>query len=255
MAKTLTIIGLQTIPIVKEGDDIPALIIEACKRESVSIEDGDIIVVTQKIVSKAEGRVYDLENIVPSKKALELGEATQRDPRLIELVLSDTVEVVKATPEGLIVRNIQGNICLNAGADRSNVPGETIYSLLPVNPDESSKIIRKGLQKIINKRIAVIITDTYSRPFRRGQVDLAIGFSGIFPFRDYRHTGDLYGKELRVKNTTIIDEIASVTELVIGQSTEAIPVSIVKNLTWVDGDVGMSEILLSQDEDLFKGAL
>lgn len=255
MAKTLTIIGLQTIPIIKEGDDIPALIIEACKREGVSIEDGDIVVVTQKIVSKAEGRVYDLENIIPSKKALELGEVTQRDPRLIELVLSDTAEVVKATPEGLIVRNIQGNVCLNAGADRSNVPGETIYSLLPVNPDESSKIIRKGLQKIINKRIAVIITDTYSRPFRRGQVDLAIGFSGIFPFRDYRHTGDLYGKELIVKNTTIIDEIASATELVIGQSTEAIPVSIVKNLTWEDSEVGMSEISLSKDEDLFKGAL
>lgn len=255
MAKKILVIGLQTIPLVKNGDDLATLITEACHREGVEIDNGDIIVVTQKIVSKAEGRVYPLQQITPSKEAEKLSELTGRDPRLIELVLRDTEEVLKATPEGIIVKNVQGNVCLNAGADRSNVSYDECYSLLPRNPDESARAILNKLKKITGKRIALIISDTYSRPFRKGQVDLAIGIAGLWPFRDYRHTGDLYGKELIVKNVALVDELSSAAELVMGQSTEKIPVAIVKNVDWEECEASVREFDLSREEDLFRGII
>lgn len=255
MAKNVTVIGLQTIPLVREGDDLTVLILEACQREGVDIGDGDVVVVTHKIVSKAEGRVFHLEEITPSKEAERLAELTFRDPRLIELVLQDTEEVLKATPEGLIVKNVQGGICLNAGADRSNVSYDYCYSLLPRNPDASALRILSGLREFTGKKLAVIISDTYTRPFRKGQVDFAIGVAGIWPFRDYRHTGDIYGKELMIKNVAVIDEVASAAELVIGQSTEKIPVAIVKNLEWEEGEASIKEMNLTREEDLYKGVI
>ncbi len=255
MAKNITVVGLQTIPLVKTGDDLAILIIDACQREGVEIEDKDIVVVTQKIVSKAEGRVFPLEDIIPSKEAEKLAELTSRDPRLIELVLQDTEEVLKATPEGIIVRNVQGNICLNAGADRSNVSYDYSYSLLPRDPDASARSILSKLKELTGKNLAVIISDTYSRPFRKGQMDLAIGIAGLWPFRDYRHTGDLYGKELIVKNIAIVDEVSSAAELVMGQATEKVPVAIIKNLEWEEIEASIRELNLTREEDLFKGVI
>jgi len=257
MAKTVRIIGLERFPMVKKGDNLAELIITTARDELVAFDDGDVIVVAHKIVSKAEGRTVELSDVRLSLKAEALGRATMRDPRLVELVLKEAKRVVKATPEILIVENTHGFVCINAGVDKSNVQGEEAFALLPINPDESAKQIRTKIRKMTGKEVAVIICDTYSRPFRRGQVEFAIGLAGISPFRDYRGRKDLFGYVLKVKNSAIADEIASAAELLIGQGKEAVPVVVVKGLTGVrmTEDASAGELFISKEEDLFNGTL
>ncbi len=213
MAKTLSIIGLEQFPMIRKGDNLAELIVSSARSNKVALEDGDIIVVAHKIVSKTEGRTVKLSNVKPSQKAQVLGEATKRDPRLVELVLGETKRVVKATKEILIVENALGFVCINAGVDKSNVQGEETFVLLPPDPDKSAQQIRSQIKNLTGKEVAVVVGDTYSRPFRRGQVELAIGLSGMSPFRDYRGQKDLFGYILKVKNSAIADEIASAAEL------------------------------------------
>ncbi|MEM3654259.1 MAG: coenzyme F420-0:L-glutamate ligase, partial [Candidatus Bathyarchaeia archaeon] len=184
MTKYISIIGLEGFPLVKPGDDIAYLIIEVAKKQKVFLENGDIIVISQKIVSKAENRLINLKSIDLSTKAQELACLTGKDPKLIECVLRETKRLVKVSKGIIISENKQNVICLNAGIDKSNVFGNSCYSLLPINPDESAKRIRERLMEISKKKIAVIICDTYSRPFRRGQVEFAIGIAGIKPIKD-----------------------------------------------------------------------
>ena len=166
--KTVTIIGLENFPLVKAGDDLAKMIVEATVRNNVEIEDKDIIVVSQKIVSKAEGRVVKFEEINPSEKAKELAEKVQRDPKLVELVLKETDSIVKASPEILIVKDKRGLICINAGVDKSNVP-RNAYSLLPENPDESARKIKKEIEKLTGKKVAVVIVVAELPRLRRNQ--------------------------------------------------------------------------------------
>jgi len=257
LAKTISIIGLQKIPLIKSGDNLSRIIVETMKKEKVPIDNGDIIVVAQKIVSKAEGRTVKLRNIVPSDKAKKIADQTLKDPRLVELVLKETREIVKATPEIFIVRNKKGIICINAGIDKSNVSGNDSYALLPEDPDKSAKKLLSEIAKLTRKRVAVVVCDTYSRPFRRGQVGFTIGIAGINPFIDYRGQKDLFSYTLKVKNAAIADEIASAAELVIGEGKEAIPVAIIKNLTrakWTK-KTSTKDLLVSKQEDLFKETL
>lgn len=257
MAKTVSFIGLESFPIVKKGDNLAQLIVSTMKNEGVSLNDGDVIVVAHKVVSKAEGRIFRLKDIKPSKKAEKIAIATLRDSKLVELILRETKNVVKATQEILIVENKQGWICVNAGADKSNVEGEDAYALLPKDSDESARGICSEITRLTGKKIAVVICDTYSRPFRRGQVEFAIGIAGIDAFRDYRGRKDLYGHVLKVKNTAVADEIASAAELIMGQADECLPVVVVKNLGGVrlKENVSSSDLLISKDEDLFKNTL
>ncbi len=257
MAKSVSIIGLENFPMVKQGDNLAELIVATAQREGIILNDGDVIVVAHKVVSKAEGRIARLKDVKPSDRAKEIAEATFRDPRLIELILQETKRVVKATPEILIVENQQDWVCVNAGLDKSNVEGEDAYALLPKDADESARRIRSGIEKLTGKKIAVVIGDTYSRPFRRGQVEFAIGIAGIDPFRDYRGQKDLFNHVLRVKNTAVADEIASAAELVMGQGGEGTPLAIIKNLGGIETKEGVSasELLISKDEDLFKQTL
>jgi len=194
--------------------------------------------------------------VKPSERAKEISKATSRDPRLIELILRETRNLVKASPEIVVVENRQGFVCINAGVDKSNVEGEDAYALLPTDSDESAKRIRSEIMKLTGKKVAVIISDTYSRPFRRGQVEFAIGFAGLNPFRDYRGQRDLFDYVLKVKNTAVADEIASASELVMGQGGEGMPVAIIKNLglEWREDSTSV-DLLISRDEDLFKGTL
>ncbi|HDI11966.1 MAG TPA: coenzyme F420-0:L-glutamate ligase [Candidatus Bathyarchaeota archaeon] len=254
--KTVTIIGLENFPLVKAGDNLARIIVETAAKNNVEIEDKDIIVISQKVVSKAEGRVVKFEEINPSKEAEKLAEKVQRDPKLIELVLKETRRIIKASPEILIVEDKRGLICINAGVDKSNVPRDA-YSLLPQDPDESARRIKKEIEKLAGKEIAVIIVDTFSRPFRRGQVEFAIGIAGIKPFKDYRGQRDLYGNLLKVKNVAIVDEIACAAELVMGQAKEAIPVAIIKNLERAEAgeDSSIRELAISRQEDLFRETL
>jgi len=254
--KTVTIIGLENFPLVKAGDNLAKIIVETAAKNNVEIEDRDIIAISQKVVSKAEGRVVKFEDINPSEEAEKLAEKVQRDPKLIELVLKETRRIIKASPEILIVEDKRGLICINAGVDKSNVPRDA-YSLLPQDPDESARRIKKEIEKLTGKKIAVIIVDTFSRPFRRGQVEFAIGIAGIKPFKDYRGQRDLYGNLLKVKNVAIVDEIACAAELVMGQAKEAIPVAIIKNLerAEVSEDSSIRELAISHQEDLFRETL
>jgi len=255
--KAVSIIGLEGFPQVKNGDNLAELIVKTAKIRGVSIEDGDILVVAQKIVSKAEGRVFQLEDIKPSERAREIAKITWKNPNFVELVLREAQKIVKTSPETLIVETEDGIVCINAGIDKSNVEGEDSYALLPKDADESAKKIRKGIMELTGKRVAVIISDTYSRPFRKGQVDFAIGVAGINPFKDYRGKKDLYDYVLKVKNIAVVDEIAAAAELVMRQGSEGIPVAIVKNLNRAEltERCSIKDLFISKQEDLFKGTL
>jgi len=257
LARTVRVIGLEGFPLVNVGDNLAELIVLVARHEQVALEDGDVIVVAHKIVSKAEGRTVKLKDVKPSTKAKELARVTGRDPKLVELVLKESRRVVKATPEIIVVENRLGFVCINAGVDKSNVEGNNGYALLPLDPDRSAREIRSQIRKLTGTKLAVIICDTYSRPFRRGQVEFAIGVAGVSPFRDYRGQKDLFDYVLKVKNSAIGDEIASAAELLMGQGKEAIPVVIVKGLKEVKmtEDTSANEILISKQEDLFKGTL
>ncbi len=257
MAKTVTLIGLQKFPSVKNRDNLAEIIVETAKKDNVSLNDGDIVVIAQKIVSKAEERIVRLSNVIPSQRAEEIAKVTSKDPRLVELILGETERIVKASQEIFIVQNKRGLISINAGIDKSNVKGDDTYALLPQNPDASAQRISLEIMKLTGKKIAIVISDTFSRPFRRGQVEFAIGIAGIDPFKDYRGLKDLFNYVLKVKHTAIADEIASAAELVMGQGKEGIPVVVIKGLGGIKHkkNASSSDLLISQDEDLFKSAL
>lgn len=254
--KIVSIIGLENFPLINVGDDLAKIIVETAAKNNVQIDNGDIIVVSQKIVSKAEGRVVKVGQINISEEAVRVAEKVQRDPKLIELVLRETSRIIKVSPETLIVEDKRGFICINAGVDKSNVPRDS-YSLLPENPDESARKIRERITELTGKKVSVIIADTFSRPFRRGQVEFAIGIAGIKPFKDYRGRRDLYDNLLKVKNVAIVDEIACAAELVMGQAKEGIPVVIIKNLERAEASEKSSieELIISNQEDLFRETL
>jgi len=257
LAKTISIVSLETFPLVETGDNLAKLIVETMKREDVSLSDGDIIAIAQKIVSKAEGRIVRLRDVNPSEKAKEIAKATLKDPRLVELILRETGKIVKASPQIFIVENKNGLISINAGVDKSNVKGADAYALLPLDPDESARRIRSEISNLTGKKVAVVICDTYSRPFRRAQVEFAIGVAGVDPFKDYRGQEDLFGYILKVKRVSIADEIASAAEMAMGQGNEAVPVVIIKNLGRVEWTekTSANDLLISKEEDLFSGTL
>ena len=249
----IEIIGLTGFPEVRKGDNIARLIVEIAKLNGVTIEDGDVIVVTSKIISKAEGRIVDLNNIKPSEKALKLAEVTGKDPRLIEIVLKESVKVVKATRGHLITMNKYGLVCANAGVDRSNVAGKRdIVLLLPENPDKSAREIREEIRKLTGRKVAVVVTDTYGRPLRNGHIDMAIGVAGMKVFRDYRGKPDLKGYILRVKRIALADEVASAAELVMGNGAEGIPVAIVKGLKYEENGEPAKFLNMKEEKWLFK---
>lgn len=257
MAKKVTLIGLERFPLVKNGDNLAEIIVETAKKNDVPLSDGDIVVIAQKIVSKAEERVVRLSDVIPSQRAEEIAKVTLKDPKFVELILGETEKIVKASPEIFIVQNKLGLISINAGIDKSNVKGNDVYALLPKDPDISAQRISLEIMKLTGKKIAVVISDTYSRPFRRGQVEFAIGIAGIDPFRDYRGRKDLFNYVLKVKYAAVADEIASAAELVMGQGKEGIPVVIIKGLSNIryKDNASSFDMLISQDEDLFKNAL
>jgi coenzyme F420-0:L-glutamate ligase/coenzyme F420-1:gamma-L-glutamate ligase len=230
----IELIGLSSIPEVKAGDDIGRLVYEAAKGEGVGIREGDIIVVTHKIVSKANGLIVDLRTVKPSERAIEIGEITGKDPRFVEMILREARRVLCVRPPFIITETHFGHVCLNAGIDRSNVAGsEEICALLPRDPDIEAKKIRERLIQLSGiQKIAVIISDTYSRPHRYAQIDMAIGISGLNPVVNYRGRTDSYGYMLRFKMQAVGDELAAASELAIGQTVERTPVVIIRGYGW-----------------------
>lgn len=256
--KSFTAIVLERFPLIKAGDDIAMIIVDLALRNGLKLEDGDVIAVAQKVISKAEKRIVKIDGVIPSTRARQIAKAVGKDAEFVELVLRQTKRVVKASNEILLVEDKHGSVCINAGIDKSNVEGRDSFALLPENSDESARRCRLRIRELTGKNVAVVICDTYSRPFRRAQVNFAIGFSGIRPFRDYRGMKDLFGQVLRVKNVAVVDEIAAAGELLMGQGKESRPVVIFKGLADIMAEheeYSIEEIYMSKEEDLFKGAL
>ena len=252
MTQEMRIIGVSGLPEVAEGDDIAALIFEASLGQSTPLEAGDVVVVTQKIVSKAEGAIVDLRDVTPSPLAEEFARQFDKDPRHVEVVLRETKRVVRMERGVLIVETKHGFVCANAGVDASNVPGEERLSLLPKDPDESARRIRSGLMERAGFPVAVIISDTFGRPWRMGTTDVAIGIAGMHPLRDYRGEVDPYGYPLRVSVSAVADEIASAAELVAGKLS-MVPVAIARGFVYPpDEEAGSSDLIRDASLDLFR---
>ena len=214
------------------------------------IEDGDVIVVSQKIVSKQEGRAINLDTVIPSELSIGIASAYDKDPKLVEAILSETTRIVRMEHGVIIVQTKHGFVCANAGIDESNVDGNYV-TLLPKDPDTSSKLIRSEIQTKTGKKVAVIISDTFGRPFRLGQTDNAIGVAVIESILSYDGKPDTFGKILRVTAIAIVDELSAAAELVM-EKTKKSPMAIIKNYQFESKEEQISNLLRPESEDLFK---
>jgi coenzyme F420-0:L-glutamate ligase/coenzyme F420-1:gamma-L-glutamate ligase len=233
--------ALSGIPLVEQGDDLVALISDALERDDIVPRDGDVFVLAQKIVSKAEGRLVELSSVEPSDQAVQLAQGVEKDPRLVALVLSETKSIVLAKPGALLVEHRLGFVMPNAGIDLSNV-GSDKALLLPVDPDASAMQLRWGLCEKFNARLAVVINDSVSRPWRNGVCGIAIGAAGLPVLNDLRGQTDLFGRVLQFTITGFADEIAAAASLVMGQCDEGTPVVLVRGLSWRGAGNGASEL-------------
>jgi len=241
---------LQIIPIhiekeIEPSDDISSLILK-----SENLSDGDIVVIAQKIISKQEGRLVDLSTVNPSLLAEGISSQYEKDSKLIELILSESKRIVRMFNGILIVETHHGFICANAGIDESNIK-KGHATLLPVDSDVSAQRIRKKILEQSNKNVAVVISDTFGRPFRIGQTNHAIGVSGLNPILDYEGALDSFNKILRVTAIAIADELASASELVMGKSLKC-PVAIIRDYSYKIDNDKIDELIRSEDEDLFR---
>ena len=238
------------MPEVSSGDDVATLIAEAARSDDLNLVDGDVLIIAQKIVSKAEDRVVQLDSIEPSPRAREWAEAWDKDARVVEVVLRESKRIVRMERGVLISETEHGFVCANAGVDTSNV-AEGSVTLLPKDPDESAGRIRAALQKHFGVALAVIVSDTFGRPWREGLVNVALGISGIAPLVDYRGEKDSHGRPLKVTVMAIADELASAAELVMNKSA-GIPVAIIRGFDY-DSHEGSSRGLIRAAElDLFR---
>src|ERR1700722_4274548 len=252
---SLAVIALEGLPFVRPGDDLVELIASALKRNDVVAHAGDVLVVAQKIVSKAEGRVVDLANVEPSAKALTLAAEVDKDPRLVEVILSESVRVVRARRNVLIVEHRLGFIMANAGVDQSNVApgdGSSRALLLPENPDRSAETLRRGLAAVMGIDLAVVINDSFGRAWRQGTAGVAIGVAGLPALIDLRGRPDLFGRTLEASVVGFADEVAAAASLLMGQGDEASPVVLIRGLRWSAPESPGGSQLRPSNEDLFR---
>lgn len=250
----LTLIPLTGFPLVKVGDDLPELIRLSLIQSDIQLLDGDIIVLAQKIVSKAEGRLRNLSQIQPSERALDLSQKTGKDPRFLELVLMESNEVLRTRPGTIIVEHRLGFVCANAGIDHSNVGtrGELWVLLLPEDPDESARKIRTRLEAMAGVKIGVMIIDSHGRAWRLGTQGMAIGVSGIPGVVDLRGKPDLFSRILQITQVAVGDELASAASLVMGQAAEGTPVIHVRGFPYPLREATLEEFIRPQEQDLFR---
>jgi coenzyme F420-0:L-glutamate ligase/coenzyme F420-1:gamma-L-glutamate ligase len=249
--REVLITGVYGIPEIHKGDDLSSIIMDAVDKQGLQVEDEDIIVVTHKIVSKAEGHIINLSKITPSSFAYNIAEYSKKDPRNVEIILQESKRIVKMKDHHLIVEHRIGHICANAGIDNSNVEADKVV-MLPEDPDRSASKIREGIEKRTKAKVAVIITDTWGRPFRKGQINIALGVSGLEPLKSYVGRRDKFGKKLKYTIIAIADEIASASELVMAK-TKDIPVALIKGYRYkYNLKKGNAKLLIRDPEkDLF----
>jgi len=254
---TLSFHPLKTFPLIYPGDDVAQIILDSLVTNDLKLQDGDVLVIAQKIVSKAEDRLVNLTEVVPSEKALDYASQTGKDPRLIELILSESQEVLRTRRQLIIVEHKLGFICANAGIDHSNVMGpwgqpEDWVLLLPENPDESAGQIRRCLEDKTHTRIGVLIIDSHGRAWRRGIVGVTIGLSGMPGIIDMRGESDMFDFKLRFTFIAASDELAAGASLVMGQAGEAIPVVLARGFPYPLREARLKELIRSKKRDLFR---
>jgi len=252
MSTEIRIIPIKGIGEISPGADLGSIIYEALPDQDLILEQGDILVVTQKIVSKAEGRIVHLTDIQPSPLAQTVAEQGQKDARHVEVVLRESKRIVRMDRGIIISETHHGFICANAGVDESNVDGESLLTLLPVDADQSAQALRTRLQALSGEHdIAIIISDTWGRPWRNGQVNMAIGLAGMEPLVDYRGQRDRYGYEMQASVIAVADELAATAELVMGK-VEYIPVALIRGYSYSSGKGDTRTLIRETTTDMFR---
>jgi len=249
--------ALPGIPLVFPGDDLAVLILEGVERAGLALQDGDLLVVTQKVVSKAEGRLINLVEVDPSPEAIRLGEETNKDPRLVEVILNESRQVLRTREGVIIVEHRLGFVCANAGVDHSNVQDEEgqqgeWVAMLPQNPDASAQRLRERLQDATEAKIGVMIIDSHGRAWRLGTVGIAIGVAGFPALLDLRGRPDLFGDPLRSTQVGLADEVAASASILMGQADEGLPVIHIRGLPYAMREGTLREILRPRELDLFR---
>ncbi|MCC6554226.1 MAG: coenzyme F420-0:L-glutamate ligase [Polyangiaceae bacterium] len=254
-APRLVLTALPGLPVARPGDDLVPLLLAGLDAAGLRLEDGDVIAVTSKLVSRAEGRYADLRDVEPSARATKMAAAVRKDPRLVELILRESESISRMAPDVLIVRHRLGFTVANAGIDRSNVAAsadrDPIVLLLPVAPDESAARLREGLAAATGAAIGVVITDSHGRPFRLGTVGTAIGVAGMPALWDQRGREDLFGRRLEITITALADQVAAAADLLSGQAAEGRPAVHMRGLTFPPADGRARDLVRPRDQDLY----
>ncbi|HEV8531551.1 MAG TPA: coenzyme F420-0:L-glutamate ligase [Methylomirabilota bacterium] len=250
MPRRYEVVGIEGLPEIHRGDDLAGLVAQAARAQETPLEAGDLLVVSQKIVSKTEGRIVSLGSVVPSREAAEIAEEIGREPRLVEVILRESRRVVRKAPGVLIVETHHGWICANAGVDQSNVDAETAC-LLPEDSDRSARQLREGLRGLTGHDLGIIIADTFGRPWREGLTNVAIGVAGLEPIKSYLGEKDPAGYVLQATILAVADELASAAEPVMGK-LDRIPVVIIRGLDWPRGESGSRALIRDPARDLFR---
>jgi len=251
--RQLSLLAVPGLPLVHQGDDLVALLISALESADLTLHDGDVLVVAQKIISKAEGRIVSLKTVQPSEKAIELAGATDKEPAVVQLILDESREILRHRPGVLIAEHRLGFVLANAGIDRSNVTEDADdILLLPENPDQSAAELRRGLSDKLGVKLGVIIADSVGRAWRMGTTGMTLGCAGVDALVNLRGQTDMFGRVLQVSEHAVADSIAAAAELLMGEADEATPVIIVRGLH--QGDSGQdSKVLLREKlEDMFR---
>ena len=252
MPPEVRVIGVQGMPEIKPGDDLPSFLIDAAQRQGTPIEAGDVVVVTQKVVSKAEGRVISFDSIEPSPLAVTITEGYRRDPRHTEVILRESERIVRMDRGVIISETRHGFICANAGIDASNIPGSDTVCLLPVDSDASARGIRDAVKARLAVEVAVIVSDTFGRPWRNGATNVAIGVAGFDPMLSYVGLEDSHGNMLYTTEIAVADELAATAELVTGK-VEGVPVTIIRGYPYLAmEDASIGRLIRTGDKDLFR---
>lgn len=250
-AASVTILGIRGIPEVREGDDLAALILDAAKEQGLLLQDGDVVVVTQKIVSKAEGRVVELSTIEPSPFALTIAQWQGKDPRIVEVVLRESRRIVRLDQRLMVMETHHGFVCANAGVDHSNIPGEDRVSLLPVDPDATARRLCAAFRDRAGAGTAVIISDSFGRPWREGITEVAIGIAGMEPLLSYIGRFDTEGHPLLTTAIAVADELCSAGGLVM-EKLSKVPVAVVRGFPYPKGEGSARAIVRPAERDLFR---
>jgi coenzyme F420-0:L-glutamate ligase/coenzyme F420-1:gamma-L-glutamate ligase len=254
---TLSITSLKDIPLIRQDDNLADIVVNSLSASQIELQDNDIIVLAQKIVSKAEGRLVNLATVVPSQPAIDLAAKTEKDPRVVELILQESNEVIRSRIGAIIVEHKLGFVCANAGIDHSNVAGDgdqggEYVLLLPQDPDRSARQLRDAIQKKTGKSIGVMIIDSHGRAWRNGTVGLCIGLSGIPALIDERGWKDLFGYTLKITVVGVADELAAAASLMMGQAAEGTPVVHVRGFPYKLTEGSLQELIRPKDQDMFR---